>query len=247
MKIKPSLVLLSLLLSSTIFLQCKKEEVVVDLQDINTDAYFEKAIRWNEQYQQWEFFNWKGTNGPNGCRIRVNVHTERNGPINITTNRTGLFELQVLSTSNVWKQVLEEHGIAGEFDFRFDSKEEPFFTGYPRLDIYYEEEVNNGNNRGLVGVIVDPATRKFKHVHMHIAEATRAPNGETRVMTEESYRSTLLHEFGHALGIYRFGFGSGHSDNENDVMYSPSKYGRLSNGDIETMVEVYSRTPFYRP
>ena len=54
-------------------------------------------------------------------------------------------------------------------------------------------------------------------------------------MDENEVFHTILHEIGHALGL-------GHSTNDNDIMYTPHKYGivRLSKRDIRSVRWLYS-------
>lgn len=53
-------------------------------------------------------------------------------------------------------------------------------------------------------------------------------------MDENEVFHTILHEFGHALGL-------GHSDNNGDIMYTPHRYGvvRLSQRDINSVRWLY--------
>lgn len=55
-----------------------------------------------------------------------------------------------------------------------------------------------------------------------------------RYMAEEEVYHTILHEFGHALGL-------GHSPYDTDIMYTPHKYGviSLSKRDITTLQWLY--------
>ncbi len=55
-----------------------------------------------------------------------------------------------------------------------------------------------------------------------------------KYMDENEVYHTILHEIGHALGL-------GHSTNENDIMYTPHKYGivKLSKRDIDSVRWLY--------
>lgn len=241
---KPVKLLLLLALFTLANLRCTKEEISSEERNLNTTSYFEEAIRWNGQYEQWEFFNWIGTNGPNGVSIPINVH-DYPPPYPVTSYSPGLYENAITRAVQTWEGAFERIGISANIQVRYERQGDPLFTSFPRLDIYYEYEADAGKARGQLGAIVDGQQRKLKQVHMHIAQ-TIIRNGERKVMTEEDYLATVAHEMGHALGIYRFGGGNGHSPDKNDVMYSPSRYHTLSNGDVETLWEVYSRAPFYR-
>ncbi len=56
-----------------------------------------------------------------------------------------------------------------------------------------------------------------------------------KYMDENEVYHTILHEIGHALGL-------GHSKNDNDIMYTPHKYGvvKLSERDINSVRWLYS-------
>jgi hypothetical protein len=56
-----------------------------------------------------------------------------------------------------------------------------------------------------------------------------------KYMDENEVYHTLLHKIGHAIGI------SGHSPDENDIMYTPHKYGitKISKRDVETLKWLY--------
>lgn len=241
--------LLVLLLAIT-FVQCKEEEEEEfnpDQQDVNTESYFEEVIKWNAPQERWEFFSWKGTNGANGCKIRINVHDAPMGSTVVNAFRPDLLKKGILNSIEIWGEAFEKIAIISEFQVRFASKNDALFTTFPRIDIFYEVEVDDGNSRGKLGAVADQTNRKFTHVHMHIAQLVNAPNGESRIMEENEYLSVIAHEMGHALGIYRFGGGNEHSSNKNDVMYSPSIYSKLSHGDIAVLDEVYSREAYYKP
>ncbi len=213
-------------------------------RELNTPAYLEDALAWDSTENRWIFFSWRGTLGTDGCKLYINVH-DAPGEVPENFNSTDV-KAALRYGSEQWRNAIREGGIDCQMMLRFASEGEELFTENPRIDVIFDEVMAAGTARGNVLVTVDTAARKFLHVRMRIA-TTHLKNGVMTTMCREDYFITFTHEFGHACGIYCFDNCEGHSPNPNDVMYTPSRYATLSDGDKQTILRIMSSDAFYKP
>lgn len=213
-------------------------------RDLNTPNYVNEAIEWNSSLGRYVYFSWKGTRGSAGCEIHINVH---DGVHSAPPSFNGTYARPALiNARREWVRAIRDAGIECETVTRFESEGQSFSSRLPRIDVHFLETSSGGSARGGVRVTADDNTRTFSRVYMEIA-ASYGREGDLRIMNQDDYMTTLAHEFGHAFGIYKFHGGQGHSSNSNDVMYSPSSYWTLSNGDRSTIATLYSGEAYYRP
>lgn len=64
-------------------------------------------------------------------------------------------------------------------------------------------------------------------------------NMDKRLFSKEALYSTILHEIGHMIGLKE------HSNNPADIMYPFTKGGGISERDLQTFNELYSKEPTY--
>ena len=152
----------------------------------------------------------------------------------------------VINARDIWTQAIRDAGVACEAVTRFEGEGQTLFTSLPRIDVYFVRQVNSGSNRGATTITLHPFGRTFSRVDISIA-TEYVSNGQTKNMSRDDYMCTSAHEFGHAVGILCFGGCPGHSPNPNDVMYSPSRYWTLSNGDKTTIGFIYQGEAYYKP
>jgi hypothetical protein len=212
-------------------------------RDINTPAYHEQALKWNTSETRWEFFSWRGTRGADGCEIHINVYNGAGSvPANFNTNAA---REALINARDIWTQAIREAGITCESVIKFESEGQTLFTSLPRIDVYFVRQINSGSARSATTVTFHRSTRQFSRVEISIA-TEYVGNGKTKSMARDDYMSTSAHGFGHAVGIFCFGECQG-SPNKNDVMYNPSRYWTLSNGDKATIGFIYQGDAYYKP
>ena len=113
-----------------------------------------------------------------------------------------------------------------------------FVNNYNNADIRcyfpadFDKRIKKDSN--TAGVTV-PHIKNNKLQYMTIEFTNRLNN---KPINETTFKIIALHEIGHSLGL------SGHSENENDVMYPMNpKPTKISQGDINTLKLLYSIIP----
>lgn len=204
-----------------------------------TDIYFSDAIRYNSSQQRWVFHNWKGTGSDGGCDIHINVHDSgiELSPIvrqSITAGATG------------WRNAIVANGVRCDVFVHFESLGDPGSDESPRIDMEFVELLDGGDIAGSTVVSASPAARTFSHVRIQVASHV-VDAGDTLAIPVSQYPALITHEYGHAFGILGYEGATGHSSEEEDVMFPTADCSALSAGDIATMREAYTRVPFYTP
>lgn len=209
-----------------------------------SDEYFDAAIRYDSSKDKWIFHNWRGS-GPNGgCDIWVNV---RDGAIPSGGEIDAEFLRQTISKSaGEWRSVIENMGIPCTFRFLHESLGDSMTARTPRMEIEFPHTIPFDGVGGRTEVSVDESSQTFSLVRVWIASAY-VLNHDTVMMTPRYTERIIAHELGHALGIFGFDGASGHSTNQEDVMFSYAPCDLLSLGDATTLRRVYTEDAYYRP
>lgn len=210
-----------------------------------SDEYFDAAIRYDSSKDKWIFHNWRGS-GPNGgCDVWVNV---RDGVIPTSGCEIDAeFLRQTISKSaGEWRSVIENMGIPCTFRFLHESLGDSMTARTPRMEIEFPHTIPFDGVGGRTEVSVDESSQTFSLVRVWIASAY-VLNHDTVMMTPRYTERIIAHELGHALGIFGFDGASGHSTNQEDVMFSYAPCDLLSLGDAATLRRVYTEDAYYRP
>jgi hypothetical protein len=209
-----------------------------------TDEYFDAAIHYDSGKERWIFHNWRGS-GPNGaCEIWVNV---RDGAISTGGEVNVGFVRQTVSKSvEEWRGVIEAMGIPCAVHLLHESRGDSLTTRTPRMEILFPYTIPSDGVAGRTEVGVDESSRTFSLVRVWVASAY-VLNHDTVKMTARYTERIIAHELGHALGIFGFNGATGHSADQEDVMFSYAPCDLLSLGDAATLRRVYTEDAYYRP
>jgi len=204
-----------------------------------TEIYFSDAVRYNSSQQRWVFHNWKGTGSDGGCDIHINVHDS-----DITLSQT--VRQAITAGATAWRNAIVANGVRCDVYVHFESQGDSGSTVSPRIDMEFVELLNGGDIAGSTTVAASPAARTFSHVRIQIASHVVEGN-DTLTIPLSTFPALITHEYGHAFGILGYEGATGHSSEEEDVMFPTADCSALSAGDIATMREAYTRVPFYAP
>lgn len=215
------------------------DEIVHCASGRGTEIYFTDAIRYNESLDRWIFHNWKGNAADGGCDIHVNVHDD-----GIALSST--LRQAIATGATAWKNAITAAGVRCDVFVHFASDGDAGVGDSPRIDMEFVDIIAGGGIAGSTVVTANPTTRRFSHVRIQIA-ARIVEGSDTLAIPQSGFPALVTHEYGHALGILGFDGATGHSTEPEDVMFPATECAALSAGDIATMKEAYSRTPFYTP
>lgn len=209
-----------------------------------SNEYFEAAIRYDSDKATWIHHNWRGS-GPNGsCDIWINV---RDGSIPAGSETNAGFMRQTLSKSATeWQRVITDMGIPCTIHFLHESRGDSLTSRTPRMEIEFPDIIPTDGVGGRTEVSVDESSRSFSLVRVWIASAY-VLNHDTVAMTPRYLERIISHELGHALGIFGFDGATGHSTNQEDVMFSYAPCALPSLGDASTLRRVYTEEAYYGP
>lgn len=209
-----------------------------------TDEYFDVAIRYDSSEERWVFHNWRGSGPDGGCDVWVNV---RDGAIPTGGEVDAEFLRQALSNSaEEWRSVITAMGIPCTFRFLHQSRGDSMTSRTPRMEFEFPYTLPFDGVGGRTEVGVDESSRTFSLIRVWIASAY-VLNHDTVAMTPRYTERIIAHELGHALGIFGFDGATGHSTNQEDVMFSYAPCGLLSLGDAATLRRVYTEDAYYNP
>lgn len=207
-----------------------------------TDPYLADAIMFESASERWVFHSWKGSGG--GCVIPINVK-DAQGTFSPNVQAADVRQA-VTSGIEKWRNVIDEAAVQCDVAPRFQSLGDPEITQSPRIDIEFVPMVRNGTYTGVTEVTVGGPGTSFTHVLIQVA-ATLVADTNTIPLSKSDYQRVIVHELGHAFGIFGYGQATGHSTNPEDVMYHGGDCTSLSEGDAATMRELYSRPAYYLP
>jgi len=110
------------------------------------------------------------------------------------------------------------------------------------IQVYFVSEIFKQTGKTYVAGLATPHVKGHILQYYDIKLATQRPP-DNRTFTKNEIYQTILHEFGHALGI------RGHSSDKNDIMYSAVESNpqdtpkKLSQRDINTLTLLYTLDP----
>lgn len=204
-----------------------------------TEIYFADAVHYNSSQQRWMFHNWKGSASDGGCDIHINVH---DGEIELSST----VRQAITTGATAWKNAIVATGLRCDTYVHYESQGDAGATTSPRIDMEFVDILADGDIAGSTVVSTSPAAKTFSHVRIQIA-ARFVEGNDTLTIPVSQYPALITHEYGHAFGVLGYEGATGHSNEEEDVMYPTAECSALSAGDVATMREVYTRAPYYAP
>ena len=204
--------------------------------DRNTSDYLLDVI------DSRQFFRWTIPSGRPEIRLYINVD-DRDVPsgFNRTTHVNNLVHAR-----DAWKTAIQTAGVSIESYTRFST------TGSlndPQqkcvIQVKYRDSIPGRRGQLTWNWVSGQRYQKLDGLLMELA--LRHPT-TGQYLTNQQLRATVLHEFGHALGISSCPAAScnRHSGNEYDVMYhdtSVHQWDTLSGGDTRAIQHLYKIYP----
>lgn len=207
-----------------------------DARSPGTSNYLEKAIL------PGTTFRWTPSAGSTVIDVPIVIH---DGAEDLPTRfladgmDSAEIERQVREVVAMWVDAASSAGIEVRVEFAFRSRGESF-EGDPRSRVHLRFlSPLGGAFAGQASLLVDPAAPdRVLSAELEIRVPVLA-----EAIPLAGYRALLAHEFGHALGVISDAPASGHSPDQNDVMYPVAQWSTLSDGDRSSMIELYRSTP----
>lgn len=197
-------------------------------------SYLQQAI------DEGDFFRWTPTVGSSGIVVPIEVNDTYPS---LTASERDAFESWIVSARDKWKVAMLQTGVPIDTITRFWSRGESFGSGVSKILITIGDAFPD--NSSLSGAVVHTSDPYDAGRILAMQMGLARKSGKTgEVFSDEVRRFTVLHEFGHAFGIYDPGPGEAHSDNELDVMsVGGPHWETLSGGDARSIQELYEMSP----
>jgi len=204
-----------------------------DVPSQNTPNYLLQAI------DPDMFFRWTPEQGESSIVVPILVKDVNPA---LSAEDRDEFEAWIVEARDKWKLALIEGGTPIDTITRFQSKGQSFPSGTAMIAISFGDHFVDSSKSGAVLHWAQPSDPS-KVLAMGMGLVMK--NGLTGdTLTDEQRRATVLHEFGHALGIYNPGSSEAHSPNEGDVMAKSAwQWSTLSTGDRAAISTLYQMTP----
>ncbi|MBK8099973.1 MAG: hypothetical protein IPK26_22955 [Planctomycetes bacterium] len=179
-----------------------------------------------------DHFRWTPRRGATSVVVPVEID-DVNVPPEWNSSMLALVE----QARDAWKPAIRE-ARAFDTSTRRLGNQSPFAADYTKLSIVFTSRLG-GSRVGQVEYRRSGATFV---TGMTMTIAMRSPL-DGRLLTNAELLAVLLHEFGHAYGLFNFGSGDSHSSSPADVMYHASTATNLSARDNATIRKHYGLTP----